>query len=306
MAQKIQNSPSKSPGDIRLPVTQASAILDFLLLSLKKQSRNNVKSLLTHRQVSMDGLVVTRHDYPLQPGRLVHINLSVSREPMPDGVHLDFIYEDGDLIAINKPSGLLTIATDKEKNLTAYHNVTDYVRRSDPKARVFSVHRLDRDTSGVILFAKNELIKLALQDNWNELVSERGYLAVVEGVPAEQSGRIRTWLKETKTLMVYSSSVPGDGQEAITRYEVLSSGGGYSLLAIQLETGRKNQIRVHLKELGHPIVGDKKYGAKTNPEKRLMLHANRLVLSHPFTGETLSFEADAPKSFEALLKRRVK
>lgn len=177
------------------------------------------------------------------------------------------------------------------------------MRLSNPSNRIFAVHRLDRDTSGVLMVAKNEKIKLALQDNWSDLVSRRGYIAIVEGHLNEKSGRIQSWLKETKTLLMYSSDKAGDGQESITNYQVVKENAEYSLLDIHLETGRKNQIRVHMKDLGHNVVGDKKYGATTNPLRRLGLHAYQLEFKHPFSNEVMCFETQIPKSFTALFAK---
>jgi 23S rRNA pseudouridine1911/1915/1917 synthase len=296
-----ENKRAKAPDFTEYAVTEPGFLLDFLLRTLTKKSRNNVKSLLTHKEVSVDGRVVTRHDQPLTPGQTVRV-LRASDRDQKKQKSLPVIYEDDELLVISKPAGLLTIATDNKAENTAYRMMTDYVRQVNPGARLFIVHRLDRDTSGLVLFAKNERLKLALQDNWNELVSVRGYIALVEGRLDEKTGRIRSWLKETKTLLMYSGR-PGDGQEAITNYQVLREGGGYSLVDIRLETGRKNQIRVHMKELGHPVAGDRKYGAKTDPLKRLGLHAHRLELRHPFTEKPLCFDSPAPKSFDALIDR---
>jgi 23S rRNA pseudouridine1911/1915/1917 synthase len=295
-----QKGTNRKP-DTELMVTEPSGLLDFLLLRLSDRSRNNVKSLLTHREVLVDGVVVTQYDRPLLIGQTVRISRAITPGKKQQGA-LDILYEDDDIIAINKPAGLLSISTDKEKELTAYHLLTDYVRLNNPANRIFAVHRLDRDTSGVLIVAKNERIKLALQDNWADLVSQRAYMAVVEGQLAEKSGRIRSWLKETKTHIMYSSSKTGDGQESITNYQVIKETASYSLLDIHLETGRKNQIRVHMKELGHPVVGDKKYGANINPLKRLGLHAYKLELKHPFTKEVMCFQTQLPKSFTALFK----
>lgn len=296
----MDNKKSKKIADTVFSVTEASGLFDFLTLKLTHQSRNNIKSLLTHRQVTVDGRVVTQHDFLLKEGQTVRIVRSVIRGQKEKDM-LQILYEDADLIVINKPAGLLAIADDKN-GASAYHLLTDYVRRTNPKARIFVVHRLDRDTSGVLLFAKNEKLKLALQDNWGSLVAERGYVAIVEGRLKEKSGRIRSWLKETKTLLVYSSPKAGDGSEAITNYQVINETPDYSLVNIQLETGRKNQIRVHMKELGHSVVGDTKYGAKTNPLKRLGLHAHKIELRHPFSNQVLCFEAEVPENFKALLK----
>lgn len=283
-------------------VGEPAGLLDFLLMKLTDKSRNTVKSLLTNKTVSVGGKTVTRHDHPLKRGDTVVIaspEHMLQRQFKP----LKILYEDDELIAVDKPAGLLSVATDDEKEKTAYRRMTDYVRLADPRERIFVVHRLDRDTSGVLIAAKNERLKLALQDNWNGLVKTRGYTAVVEGVPGKKSGRIESRLKETKTRLTYSSKTPGDGREAITSYEVVKSSKEYSLLRISIETGRKNQIRVHMKELGHPVAGDKKYGAKTNPLGRLCLHADLLELRHPFTGRLMTFKSPTPKSFLTLLRR---
>lgn len=288
-----------SKPDMEFLVTEPGGLLDFLLLKLSDQSRNHVKSLLTHRDVSVDDVVVTQYDTLLHEGQKIRINRTYSQKPKQKNV-LDIIYEDSDIIVINKPAGLLSIASDKEKNLTAYHLLTDYVKLKDPENRIFAVHRLDRDTSGVFMVAKNEKIKLALQDNWADLVSERAYIAVVEGHLQEKNGRIQSWLKETKTLLMYSSLRAGDGLKAITDYRVIKESAEYSLLDIRLETGRKNQIRVHMKDLGHPVVGDKKYGARSDPFRRLGLHACKLAFRHPFSGKLMCFESPAPSSFHSL------
>ncbi|MBP1762429.1 MAG: pseudouridine synthase, partial [Firmicutes bacterium] len=206
------------------------------------------------------------------------------------------------IIVIDKPVGLLSMASDKEKVNTAYHQLTDHVRRDNPDNRIFIVHRLDRDTSGVMLFAKSEEVKHILQDSWKEMVVDRAYVAVVEGKVDKGEGEIRSWLKETKTRLMYASSQPGEGLEAISHYKVLRSSDAYSLLEIRLATGRKNQIRVHMQELGHSIVGDKKYGAHSNPLGRLGLHAHVLAFYHPVSREIMRFETEVPKKFNRLIK----
>jgi len=294
----------QTPGQKRqtqLLVNEPAELMKFLMEKLPDQGRNNVKSLLTHRQVLVDGQVVSQYNHPLQTGQEVVINWSLVRdEETVKG--LKIIYEDDELIVIDKPAGLLSMASDKEKEFTAYHQLTDYVRIDDAEKRIFIVHRLDRDTSGVMLFAKNEEVKHQLQDAWKELVVDRAYVAVVEGRVKEPEGTVKSWLKETKTKLMYSSAQPGDGLEAITNYKVLQTSAEYSLLEIRLETGRKNQIRVHMKELGHSIVGDKKYGAQSNPIGRLGLHAHILAFHHPVSGELMRFETEVPKKFARLCK----
>lgn len=284
-----------------LPVAEPSELMKFLMEKLPDQGRNNIKSLLTHRQVQVDGQVTSQYNHPLQPGQEVLINWSLVRDEGP-GSGLKIIYEDAYIIVVDKPAGLLSMASDKEKVLTAYHQLTDHVRLSNPDNRIFIVHRLDRDTSGVMMFAKNEEVKHLLQDDWKEVVADRAYAAVVEGRVKEREGIIRSWLKESKTRLMYSSSQAGDGLEAVTHYKVLQAASDYSLLEIRLETGRKNQIRVHMQELGHPIIGDKKYGAGSNPLGRLGLHAHILSFRHPVSGELMRFETEVPKKFSRLCK----
>jgi len=284
-----------------LNVAQPEELMKFLIEQMPDKSRNNIKSLLSHRQVLVDGQVVTKYNHPVKVGQEVSINWALVRDEKPVR-GLQILYEDADIIIIDKPAGLLSIASDKEKERTAYHQLTEYVRTKDPENRIFIVHRLDRETSGVMLFAKNEDIKHSLQDNWKEAVVDRAYIAVVEGQVEKKEGKIRSWLQETKTRLVYSSSSPGEGQEAVTCYKVLETGAGYSLLEIRLETGRKNQIRVHMKDIGHSIIGDKKYGAMTNPIGRLGLHAHILAFYHPVSGELMRFETEVPKKFSQLFK----
>lgn len=295
------NIQHKSPRQAKEYVVDApSGLLEFLLKTLTGMARNSIKSLLTRGEVSVGGKKVTKHDYMLKAGAVVRI------APPDDGSseikkRLTIVYEDDELIAIDKPAGMLSIATEREKTETAYHLLTDYVRCANSSNRIFVVHRLDRETSGIMIAAKNEKIKLALQDQWNELVKTRGYIAVAEGVFKEKTGTVTSWLKETKTHFVYSSNDRHEGQEAVTNYEVTRESAAYSLVKVALDTGRKNQIRVHLSDLGHPIAGDKKYGAATNPLKRLCLHANLLELRHPVTDKLMAFECAIPKGFLKLV-----
>ena len=278
-------------------VTQAGLLLPFLLEQIKGQSRNNIKGLLTRGQVQVDGVTVTRHDHPLEPGQRVTIRpqgSKAAKAPFP------ILYEDERILVIDKPAGLLSMASDREKVRTAYRMATDYVRRTNPKNRVFIVHRLDRDTSGVLLFAKDEGTKRAFQDSWDTLVKRRGYLAAVEGRPPKEADTIRTLLRENAAHKVYS--VRSGGKEAITHYTTLSAGTEYTLLEVDIDTGRKNQIRAHLSELGCPVAGDRDYGAATDPLGRLCLHAHELILTDPFTGEERIFRAEPPKSFRSLTR----
>jgi len=277
-------------------VQESIELLPFLLDCLHKLSRNAVKSILSSKQVSVNGRVVTAFNYPLQPGSQVTIGKPGAADT-PALVGLAILYEDDAIIVIRKEAGLLSIASAQENELTAYRQLTSHVRETQPLGRIFVVHRLDRDTSGVMMFAKSEKIQQALQASWHDTVIERSYVALVEGFVKKQEGTISSWLKESKTLKMYSSPHPNDGQHAVTHYKVMQAGRHYSLLEIQLETGRKNQIRVHMSDIGHPVAGDKKYGAQTNPIKRLGLHARILTFNHPVTGELMRFETDIPGAF---------
>ncbi len=209
---------------------------------------------------------------------------------------LAIIYEDPDIIVVDKPAGLLSVATGAEKNRTAYWILSEYLRRKGEKRRVAVVHRLDRDTSGVMVFAKSEEIKRALMDHWDQAVSERRYVALAEGdFPAEE-GVIDAPLGEDRGGRVVV--VREGGQPAVTRWRVLERRPGHTLLALQLETGRRNQIRAHLAHLGHPVAGDKKYFARTDPAGRLALHAETLVLTHPRSGKPMTFSVPVPPAFK--------
>lgn len=283
-------------------VNEQIGLLDFLLKNINGKSKNNIKSLLVRSNIFVDNKMITKHDYQLHQGQKVTIKWNQINNKEKNDV-IDILYEDNDIIVINKPAGLLSIATDNEKEITAYHLATDYVKRKNPKNRVFIVHRIDRDTSGVLLIAKNEAIKHLFQDNWDDLVLTRSYIAVVEGKITNESDTIKSWLKETSTKLVYSTNKTNDGKEAITNYKRLKYNSKYSLLDVNITTGRKNQIRVHMKDIGHCIIGDKKYGARTNPIKRLGLHANVLELKHPLTKKVMRFEAQIPGTFLKLFSK---
>lgn len=285
------------------PVKRECELLEFLLENVKGQSRNNIKSLLSHRLIAVDGTTITQFNYKLSKGDMVQISktpLSAVKDPKVKKNLSNIIYEDDELIVINKPSGLLAIATDKEKTKTAYHQLTEYVHHQNIHNRIFVVHRIDKDTSGVLMVSKNEELKNKLQDNWNKLVIDRKYIAICEGIFEKKQGTVRQYLKETKTNIMYDSKNPNDGQEAITHYKVLKESTRYSLVEVHIDSGRKNQIRVAMNDLGHPIIGDNKYGNSTNPLNRLGLHAEILELKHPNKDKTMKFIATLPSEFNKL------
>jgi RluA family pseudouridine synthase len=218
---------------------------------------------------------------------------------LPQG--LVILHEDRDVLVVDKPAGLLTMGTNRDKERTAYYILMDYVRKGEAKSRnrVFIVHRLDRDTSGVLVFARNEEAKFRLQDQWDE--TRKKYLAVVHGKLKKSSDTITTYLAENDALVVYSTADPAKGKLSHTAYRVLRETKDFSLLEVDLLTGRKNQIRVHLAGIGHPIVGDKKYGKGDKTHPRLALHAWSITFNHPYSGKPLTFTAKVPGHISKLV-----
>ncbi|MFV0395999.1 MAG: RluA family pseudouridine synthase [Coprobacillaceae bacterium] len=271
-------------------VKEKNTLLDFLLLHY---ARKQVKNLLKYKQVQVNNQVVTKFDYLLS----VDDQVIISKESKQTN-DLDIIYEDSECVVINKPAGLLSMSDGKEKQKTAYHLVGEYLRKKDRQAKVFIVHRLDRETSGVLLFAKQEKYKQLLQARWNDIVYKRGYIAIVEGVLKNKDGVIKNYLDENKTHQVYVTKK--GGKLAITKYHVLATNKGYSVVEVFLDTGRKNQIRVHMQHIGHSIVNDKKYGATSNPIQRLGLHAHIFGFQHPVTKKKMEFTAPIPTEFNKI------
>jgi 23S rRNA pseudouridine1911/1915/1917 synthase len=276
-----------------LRAAREAKLLEFLYESFPDRSKKSIKSLLEQKQIMIRNQIVTRFDYPLAPGMDVIILKKKSSQNMTLR-NLNLLYEDEHLLVIEKSAGLLSVATAKGIEETAFNILKRYVRKSHHRAELYIVHRLDRDTSGIMMFAKTKEIQKKLQDNWDDAVTKRIYYAVVEGHVQKAEGEIVSSLKENKSLMMYSSKTPGDGQKAVTRYRVLKSNARYTLLEVSLQTGRKNQIRVHLQDIGHSIAGDKKYGAATDPLGRLGLHAGILEFFHPVTGKCMHFETPVP------------
>jgi pseudouridine synthase, RluA family len=293
----LQKNYKKSEKETVILVREASELMSFLLAKMGGMSRTSVKSLLSHRQVMVNGKIVTQFNFPLKISDKVSINSNRGNTELSHP-KLKILYEDNDLIVVEKHEGLLTVSSGRGDETTAFSILKNYVKRSSPQNRIFVVHRLDRETSGVIMFAKSRDIQLALQENWHNVVTQRKYVALVEGKVEKSADTIITWLKENpKSLKIHSSTTDNGGQQAITHYRTIKSNENFSLLEIQLETGRKNQIRVHLQTLGHPIMGDKKYGSQYSNIGRVGLHARTLAFIHPTTGKELKIECSVPKSF---------
>ena len=283
-----------------IEITEKTTLMPFLISSLKNKSRDNVKSLLRNRQVLVNGEPVTQFNHELEPGDTVTIS-AVRHTGGLMARNMRLVYEDEHLIVIDKNAGLLSMASDNEKYLTAYNILSTYVKSQKASNRIFIVHRLDRDTSGLMMFARSEKVQSLLQRDWKHNVTARTYVALVEGEVAESEGVIKSYIYESKALVMHSSRNPEKGELAITRFRRLKSSKEYSLLEVTLETGKKNQIRLHMQEIGHSIAGDKKYGAATSPIGRLGLHASVLAFIHPVTGKEMSFESRIPAKFRRMV-----
>jgi len=268
------------------------------------RSRTDLKSWLRHGQMRVDGTVTSAFNAPVAPGAKVEVNIGrafvVLRNP-----RLQLIYEDDDVIVINKGYGLLSVGTQSHrKEVSAYSILREYVKTQDMRNKLYVVHRLDRDTSGLLMFAKTEEAQEVLRHNWNNMVLDRLYVALLEGYVAEDSGFVKSRLAENSQFVVYSTDNPDEGRLALTRFNVLKRGNGLSLVEFSLDTGRKNQIRVHASDMGHPISGDRKYGAKDSRLHRLCLHARTLRFAHPITKKDMRFELPVPSKFLDAVKTR--
>ncbi len=268
-------------------------LFNYLRYSIRGKSKNNIKSLLKNECILVNNNIVTKYNYMVKTGDIIEIN-----KGKRINCDLDIIYEDDNIIVVNKPSKLLTISNKNEKENTLYRMVSDYLRKE--KKKVFVIHRLDYDTSGVIMFAKNKEVQELYQSKWNELAKIREYTAVVEGI-TNNKGHIESYLKQTKTLLVYSSKNK-DGYFAATDYEKIMNNNKYSMLKIHISTGRRNQIRCHMHDINHPILGDSRYNSRYNPIDRLALHANKLVITDPISKKELTFVSKIPLEFYNLVK----
>jgi 23S rRNA pseudouridine1911/1915/1917 synthase len=283
-------------------VDQPAELLPFLFAAWPLAKKKQVRSWLKHQAVMVNGRISSQFNHPLKPGDVVAIRSDRYAPPetvLASGIKVYF--EDATLIVIDKPANLLSIASEAEQEKTAYFQLTDYVRQGNPhaKERVWIVHRLDRETSGLMVFAKTPAAKEALQSGWE--TCEKRYLAVAEGNLPAESGVFESYLDETSPFKVFSVPRTETTRHAVTHYKVLKQGKGRTLVELTLETGRRHQIRVHLKDAGCPIVGDEKYGARTDPAKRLGLHSCGLKITHPATGRELSFESRLPPELARLV-----
>lgn len=288
-----------------MSVKEPCQLMEFLMTKMDGISRNSVKSMLSKRRVFVDNKITTQYDFELKAGMKIQISKDKNNKEFKSSL-IKLVYEDSYLLVVEKREGLLSIGTDKQKERTAHSILNEYIQRSAKERRVYIVHRLDKDTSGLMIFAKDEKTKFTLQEYWNEIITDRRYIAVLSGEIEKDNGIVTSWLRDNKVYMTYSSMTDNGGDKAVTHYKTIKRANGYSLVELELETGRKNQIRVHMQDLQHPVVGDIKYGNGENPLGRLGLHAFKLSFYHPITGEQMKFETPYPSSFKGLLVKQQK
>lgn len=300
-----RNTPS-APAEIRFVSDKDSPLLELLLEKINDRSKTKVREMLKSGRVVAGGIATSAFDFPVKRGMEIRI-LPKPRLMKEGGINnsqVDILYEDYDVIVINKKEGLLSVGTDGDKENTAYHIVNMHVKKQGRNHHIYVVHRLDRKTSGVMMFAKSMASRDILRNNWSDMVTERSYFAVVEGVPQYRRDSIKSYLTEDKMLKIHSSFINNGGQLAVTNYEVLQNNEEYSLVKCNLDTGRKNQIRVQMSAIGHPVAGDAKYDAKTNPLKRVCLHAATLQFKHPKSGKLMKFEVPVPNGFFKVVRKQ--
>ena len=300
----------KRKQDTSYRVEEVSELLPFLLIKMGGMTRTSIKQLLGQRRVTVNNVIQTRHDTPLRKGDIITIESGRGNVELRHP-KLRVVYEDDALIVVEKKNGLLTIPVKADsKETTVFSILKEYVRKQSHRNTVHVVHRLDRETSGLLVFAKSPELQEYMRTYWRQLVTKRSYVALVEGKLEKNEGKITSWLTEdSRTALVSSSPVDNGGQLAITNYKVLKESAlqtdeadlktEYSLVELNLETGHTNQIRVHMASMGHPVVGDRKYGHgnESSPIDRLCLHARVLEFIHPMTEKKVRFEAPMPKEF---------
>lgn len=279
-------------------VTERCLLLDYIMKQMAGISRNRAKDILTGHGIQVDKKWVTQYDYELQPGMRVRISKHKRNTELKNR-YVKIVYEDKDIVVIEKAEGILSMAA-TGKQYCVKTVLDEYFQRRHFKCTAHVVHRLDRDTSGLMVYAKSIEVERILEENWQDIVTDRRYVAVVCGKMEQEGGTIRSWLKDNKAYITYSSPTDNGGKLAVTHFHTLKTTDDFSLVELKLETGRKNQIRVHMQDLGHPIAGDIKYGNGRDPIGRLALHAFRLHFYHPMTGEPLTFETPFPTPFMRL------
>lgn len=274
-------------------VDKTDTLLNYLINNID-MPKKKIKEYLKYKSIYVDGVNTTKFDYPVSKGSTIYIDTKTKEK---SSLPFKVLYEDNYIIVVDKPAGLLTVSTEKEKEHTLYHIVREYLKNK--KENIFIIHRLDKDTSGIVIFAKDEKTKNTFQESWDNIAKKRQYQAIVEGILDKKEDTLINNLKENSINIVY---VAKEGKKAITKYKVIKENKKYSLLDIYIKTGRKNQIRVQLSHINHPIVGDKKYGHKKDKDKRLLLHANKLIIYNPILKKEMTFTSNTPNIFKEKMK----
>lgn len=285
---------------IELTVEKETTLLEFLMTALNGISRNKAKDILAGNGVKVNRKATTRFDEPLKPGFVVQVSRH-KRSTTLKNQYVRIVYEDKDLVVVEKNEGILSMPS-TAKQYSVKKVLDEYFEKRHFKCRAHTVHRLDRETSGLMIYAKSIEVAQMFEADWHNIVYDRRYLAVVDGEVEQEGGTVKSWLKDNKAFITYSSPEDNGGKYAVTHFRVLQKTPRFSLLELKLETGRKNQIRVHMQDIGHPVVGDFKYGKGLGPVGRLCLHAYRLHFFHPRTGERMEFETPYPKEFKKLVE----
>lgn len=294
---RVNNSDKETKG-VQFVVKEEGELMMFLMNKLSGISRTKVKNMLTNGLIWVDDEVVSQYNYALKQGMIVRIGTKQEKRKFTSK-WIRIVYEDKYIIIVEKREGIVTNSPTAEES--AQKVLNSYFEFTRQRCRAHTVHRLDKHTSGLLIFAKDKKISMLFERSWKEIVTNRRYVAVVEGLMEREFGTIESWLRDNKMFVSYSSDVDNGGKYAITHYKTLKRKPNYSLIDLKLDTGRKNQIRVHMQDLKHPIVGDMKYGSVQDPIKRVALHAYKLEFIHPVTKEELSFETPIPESFIKLL-----
>ena len=300
MWRENMNNKNKGQDYDRYDVAEESMLLDWLLRNVKGKSRNKLKDILRGHGVYVNGKCITRFDYQLVPGMKVTVSRTKKATPFKSR-YIKIVYEDRYLIIVDKSAGVLSMAAG-QSSVNVKSILDSYLENSGQKCRAHVVHRLDRETSGLLVYAKDMETEQILEHNWHDMVYDRRYVAVVSGEIVDEGGTISSWLKDNSSYVTYSSPVDNGGKYAVTHFHVLNRTTTHSLVEYKLETGRKNQIRVHSADIGHPVCGDLKYGNGDNPIGRLCLHAYMLCFYHPVTRERMEFNTPIPQTFQQLFK----
>jgi 23S rRNA pseudouridine1911/1915/1917 synthase len=285
-------------------VAEPKELMTFLLETIKDKNRTKIKSMLTHRQFKVGSEVVTQYNHQLKKGDKVTVSWDKGFKKV-SFQGLTIVFEDENILVINKRSGFLSIGSAKEKKMTAYSVLKNHVQLDDPSSNVFVIHRLDRDASGLMVFAKNRKSQLEMLATWDKTALKRKYLIVAEGTFESDEGQLTSFLKESKALIVYSSQHDSkESKKAISHYTVIKKNEYFTLLEANQETERKHQLRAQLKAIDHPIVGDKKYDSTQNPIGRMALHAKELTFIHPTTHKEVTFDTKVPDDFLKLFRQK--